>query len=191
MFPPHPTALLHTLLQGEISPGDLVIDATAGNGHDTAFLAHHVGPFGKVIAFDIQPAAIEATRNHLEKRNLLSQVTLVQKSHTHLADYASPASVKAVVFNLGYLPGDKHGISTSETSTLLALTAAATTLQLGGILAAICYPGHPAGAAEAQSVTTFFHTLPHHRTASYSLIATKTTSPILFIARNGRKKIPT
>ena len=43
----------HQLLK-VVEPGDFVIDATMGNGHDTAFLAELVGPSGEVFAFDIK-----------------------------------------------------------------------------------------------------------------------------------------
>ena len=33
----------HTLLQEILQPGDHVVDATMGNGHDTVFLAEHIG----------------------------------------------------------------------------------------------------------------------------------------------------
>ena len=38
----------HQLLKEVVEPGDFVIDATMGNGHDTAFLAELVGPSGEV-----------------------------------------------------------------------------------------------------------------------------------------------
>lgn len=41
------------------------IDATAGNGHDTLFLAGILGPQGEVAAFDIQPQALENTSARL------------------------------------------------------------------------------------------------------------------------------
>lgn len=44
----------HQLLKEVVEPGDFVIDATMGNGHDTAFLAELVGPSGEVFAFDIK-----------------------------------------------------------------------------------------------------------------------------------------
>ena len=37
-----------------VRPGDTVVDATCGNGHDTKWLAQAVGPSGRVFAFDIQ-----------------------------------------------------------------------------------------------------------------------------------------
>ena len=53
-----PTARAHRELAALVREGDLVVDATAGNGHDTAFLAARVGEQGKVLAFDIQAEAI-------------------------------------------------------------------------------------------------------------------------------------
>lgn len=55
------------------------------------------------------------------------------------------------------------------------------------ILAVICYPGHPEGAEESKAVESFFHSLPNHRIARYSLVATKGSAPFLLLARNGRK----
>lgn len=37
------------LLESVIEPGDCVVDMTAGNGHDTQFLAERVGPEGRVL----------------------------------------------------------------------------------------------------------------------------------------------
>jgi len=48
----------HDLIKKVVCEGDAVIDATAGNGNDTAFLAGLVGPSGRVYAFDIQKEAI-------------------------------------------------------------------------------------------------------------------------------------
>ena len=48
------TGLAHELIQEKIQPGDTVVDATIGNGHDTLFLAKCVGETGRVIGFDVQ-----------------------------------------------------------------------------------------------------------------------------------------
>ncbi len=48
------------LLAPALHPGGTAADFTMGNGHDT-FSAEPL-PGGKVWAFDIQPAALEATR---------------------------------------------------------------------------------------------------------------------------------
>ena len=190
MFPPHPTELLHTILRGEIDEGDLAIDATAGNGHDTLFLAKVVGSTGKVIAFDIQAAAIEATRNRLDSEGVLDRVSLLQKSHIELSKHAAPGTVKVIVFNLGYLPGADRNLATTTRESLKALAAGSELLKPGGILAVVCYPGHPEGAEESEAVEAFFHSLPNHRVARYSLVATRSAAPFLLLARNGRKQIP-
>lgn len=55
----------HELLREVVVTGDYVVDATMGNGHDTLFLAQLVGENGKVDAFDIQEAALLATKEKL------------------------------------------------------------------------------------------------------------------------------
>ena len=45
----------------------LCIDATCGNGGDTAFLCRLSSPEGRVLGFDIQPEAIASTRARLKK----------------------------------------------------------------------------------------------------------------------------
>ena len=62
-----PTAVewSHRFIQERVQPGDWVVDTTAGNGHDTAFLANVVGEQGRVFAFDVQAAAIAATQARL------------------------------------------------------------------------------------------------------------------------------
>jgi ubiquinone/menaquinone biosynthesis C-methylase UbiE len=37
-----------------LRPGDVAVDATCGNGHDTLFMAQCVGPSGCVHAVDVQ-----------------------------------------------------------------------------------------------------------------------------------------
>ena len=59
------TDLAMYLVQAYVRPGDVVIDATCGNGHDTLQLFRMVERKGWVFAFDIQPAAIDQTRELL------------------------------------------------------------------------------------------------------------------------------
>ena len=55
----------HRFLAAHVKPGSFAIDATAGNGGDTAFLCRLVGKTGRVLAMDIQPKAVENTRARL------------------------------------------------------------------------------------------------------------------------------
>ena len=99
-----PMTCAHDWISRVVFPGDAVVDATAGNGHDTVFLARLAGPSGQVHAFDVQEEAIRATRERLEKEGLLTpSVRLHLASHDRLAELVR-SPVKAIVFNLGYLP---------------------------------------------------------------------------------------
>ena len=64
------------VLRQVVQPGDTVVDATLGNGHDTLMLCELVGETGRVIGFDIQPDAVERTRERLADAGMLSRCTL-------------------------------------------------------------------------------------------------------------------
>ncbi len=85
--------LAHQFIQAHIRPGDLCIDATAGRGNDTALLCEAVSTIGKVLAFDIQPEAIESTRLLLEARGLADRATLILDSHANMEQYATAGTV--------------------------------------------------------------------------------------------------
>jgi 16S rRNA C1402 N4-methylase RsmH len=106
-----------------LKPGDLAIDATAGKGRDTGFLAQSVGPTGWVHSFDIQAEAINSTKNLLEASGLIKNVTLHHRSHAEISE-ALPEShrgkITVVLFNLGYLPGSDQKIITQPKSTSLS-----------------------------------------------------------------------
>ena len=55
------TQAAHTLWQELVQPGDYCLDLTCGNGHDTHFLAQLVGSSGRLLAMDLQEAAITST----------------------------------------------------------------------------------------------------------------------------------
>jgi ubiquinone/menaquinone biosynthesis C-methylase UbiE len=162
-----------------------VIDATAGNGHDTVFLAECVGETGKVLAFDIQEAALVSARSRVEEAGFSGRVDFLQESHTEMEAFAVADSVAVVMFNLGYLPGENHDLTTESTSTLTALGAAAHLLKPGGVLSVICYPGHAAGAAEAVAVETWLSASAarNWRIAKYAAIGTRRPAPFLLLAR--------
>src|SRR5690606_9310523 len=75
-----------TLLRSVLQAGDIAIDATVGNGHDTVFLAEQVGDAGKVFGFDIQKEAIENTKKRLNEKKLLDRVQLFQTSHANMLE---------------------------------------------------------------------------------------------------------
>lgn len=151
-------AAAHRCAAAVLRPGDRAVDATAGNGHDTLFLARAVGPAGGVLALDRQEAAIAATRDRLRAAGLEARVRLRRAGHEGLVARAPagwPGRVRALLFNLGYLPGGDRGIRTRPATTLAALDAALELLAPGGRLAVVAYPGHPGGGEEADAVAAW------------------------------------
>lgn len=146
-------------LQRLILPGDIVVDATAGRGRDTLFLAQSVGAQGKVFAFDIQEEALKATKDLLQEHRVLDRVELLLRSHTEILDYV-PSGVKAVVFNLGYLPGSDRIITTQPGTTVQSVEQALTILQDNGLIVLTVYRGHPGGLEESQAIVNFLSGLP-------------------------------
>ncbi len=149
-----PCALASLLVGRVIRPGNWAVDATAGKGGDTVQLARLVGPSGRVIAFDIQAAALQQTAERLAAENLRDRVDLVAAGHETLTAHVS-RPVAAVMFNLGYLPGGDHAITTRTATTLAALKQATDCLSSGGILTVVTYCGHPGGAEEQAAVSEF------------------------------------
>ncbi|MDK2986395.1 MAG: hypothetical protein PWQ96_2039 [Clostridia bacterium] len=148
---PKTVAISHAVVKNVVKPGDMVIDATAGNGYDTVFLAELVGPNGKVFSFDIQSEAIQNTRQKLIQKELYDRVKLLHKGHERIGEEV-PEGIKAVMFNLGYLPRGNHKIITKPETTILALEKSIKILAAGGIIAIVLYTGHPGGIEESLQV---------------------------------------
>lgn len=134
-----------------IRQGDTVIDATCGAGRDTVILARAVGETGKVYALDIQQEATDRTRERLIEEGL-SNVQLICDSFTSMGSYAAEGSAAAVVFNLGYLPGGDHSVTTTAAETLAGLREALRIIRPGGIVTIVLYSGHEEGAEEKRQV---------------------------------------
>jgi SAM-dependent methyltransferase len=147
--------LSHFYLRQRVRPGDLVLDATCGNGLDTLLLAELVGEGGRVWAFDLQPRAIVATRELLEQHGRLGCVELIEAGHERLGEFVT-AGLTAAVFNLGYLPGGgDNPVITCPDSTVPALEQALQLLKPGGIITVSLYTGHPGGPEEALAVESW------------------------------------
>ncbi|MCK8515742.1 class I SAM-dependent methyltransferase [Methylonatrum kenyense] len=141
-----------------LGTGDHAVDATAGNGHDTLFLAQTVGPAGRVTAFDIQPVALDATRRRLQEQDLLAPVRLVAAGHETMEEHIK-APIRAAMFNLGYLPGGDKTVTTRTDTSLRGLDAACRLLAPGGRISVMVYTGHPGGGEEHDAVLAFLKEL--------------------------------
>ena len=103
--------LAQDFLAAHLSRPHLLVDATCGNGGDTAFLCRLAGEEGQVLAFDIQPAALEATRARLAREGVpADRCRLILDSHANLLRYVQPGAADGVVFNFGWLPGADHAV---------------------------------------------------------------------------------
>ena len=168
-----------------IKPGDTVIDATCGTGQDTVMLARAVGENGSVYAFDIQKSAHLLTEARL-KAHGIANVHLVMQSFVSMSDHIPEKSASAVVFNLGYLPGGDHSVTTVADTTLEGLEAALRTIRPGGIVTVVMYDGHDEGAEEKAAVLEWAEALDQKKfhVAYVSLLNQKNHPPeILWITR--------
>lgn len=153
----------HEALEKVVAEGDIVIDATLGNGHDTLFLARCVGDSGHVYGFDIQQQALKSTLECLDDAGTSERVTLYHAGHELIATLLPDAlrgAVRAMMFNLGYLPGGDKSRTTTPGTTLAALTAGLEMLSPGGVISVIAYTGHRGGRDEADAVKCWAGTLP-------------------------------
>jgi SAM-dependent methyltransferase len=150
------------LLEKAVSPGDIAIDATCGNGHDTAFLAQLVGENGKVFGFDIQKAAIDNTFSRLKERGLEQQVELVHAGHELLKQHIPSkyyGRITGAVFNLGYLPGGDKSIVTKPDTTISAVEQLLEIMAPEGIIVLVIYHGHEQGAVERDLLLSYVRSL--------------------------------
>lgn len=149
--------LAHRFLREHVAAGDICIDATAGRGHDTELLCELTGDTGKVLAFDIQPEAVESTRALLAENGLSAEVYC--ESHANLAAYADPETVSCIVFNFGWLPRGSHEIFTRADSSIAALNAGLRLLKVGGAMSLCVYYGGANGFSERDALLAWLAAL--------------------------------
>ena len=149
-----PLELAHDFLAQVITPEDIVVDATMGNGYDTLFLAKLAK---QVYAFDIQEQALEKTSQRLQEAGL-SNAELILQGHETVDQFVT--EVKAAIFNLGYLPSADKSIITQPQTTIEALEKLCQVLVKGGRIAIMIYYGHEGGDIERDAVLDFVSQLP-------------------------------
>lgn len=139
--------LAHFFLRQRLQSGDRAIDATCGNGQDTLLIAGLTGENGRVWAFDIQEDALAKTGERLKAAGLESRVNIVHGGHERMAEFVGEP-VKAITFNLGYLPAGGQAIRTRAETTVLALDQAKGLLLPAGLILIAAYTGHDGGEEE-------------------------------------------
>ncbi|MCB1118602.1 MAG: methyltransferase domain-containing protein [Chlamydiia bacterium] len=172
----------HMLWRQHLEPGDVAIDATCGNGHDTLALAKRILPSGKLYALDIQKSALAAAKKLVEE-TLGKQDNIVYLLQDHETLPGEEEGVKLIVYNLGYLPGGDHSRTTQTPTTLRSIQNGLPLLAPGGALSITCYPGHPEGAREEAALLSFASTLPptHYNICHHRFINRQNSPSLLLI----------
>jgi Putative rRNA methylase len=167
--------LSHTHWKVLIKPGDTVVDATCGNGHDTLVLAKLAltEKSGTLFAIDLQPEAIESCRQMLINKipkNHFNRILFCEGCHSKFPSEIHTHSVKLIAYNLGYLPGGDKNKTTKAETTLQSVVQGMDLIQDGGLISLTCYPGHKAGIEEEEGILQFASKLDpkmwsccHHR----------------------------
>jgi Putative rRNA methylase len=154
------TAAATSWIEAALFDGALAVDATVGNGYDTLFLAHRVGPKGRVLGFDVQKAALAGARELLKFVGSLDRVSFIHDSHSRLTDHLPPqAAIQGAMFNLGYLPRGNRQIITRPETTVMALGGVLANLAAQGRITILVYRGHEEGVLEYVKVREFLEQL--------------------------------
>ncbi|MBQ4226577.1 MAG: class I SAM-dependent methyltransferase, partial [Clostridia bacterium] len=93
---------------------------------------------------------------------LSDRARLFLMGHEHMGEVV-PEPLSAVVFNLGWLPGGDHAVTTRWETTQKALDAALALLKPMGVLLICAYPGHEEGERERRELTAYLSALPPQR----------------------------
>ena len=180
-------SIVHDFLRRTVRPGSLCIDATAGKGRDTALLCELAGDTGRVLAFDVQEEALERTAARLEAAGLRARATLILAGHETMKENV-PVSPRAVMFNLGWLPGAAHIVTTRTETTMRAVQAALELVQPDGFVSICVYPGHEEGTRELHALLAWAAGLDvrAYNVLHHNFIAAKAGTPqLLLIQKNG------
>ena len=176
----------HTLWAAVIQrfPDGVYIDGTLGKGHDTAFILSQPGFCGQVMGFDIQDQALAWTQERLAKLPNKESAQLFLASHDQIHTLlAEVPQFSGAIYNLGYLPGGDHQITTQETSTLSSLDQVRAKLRVGGQIILVIYSGHPEGAKEKDALFQALASWPQEefQVLHYGFINQRNNPPQLLI----------
>lgn len=145
-----PIHVSHEFLKEVLDKQSIAVDATMGNGYDTAFLA---SLSQRVYAFDVQQQALTKTQERLEQQGL-TNAELILAGHEQVDQYVKEP-IRAAIFNLGYLPNADKTLITRPETTILSLAKILDRLELGGRIAIMVYYGHDGGSREKEELLDY------------------------------------
>lgn len=178
----------HLILQKYIKKGDVVVDATLGNGYDALYIAGLLGEQGMIIGFDIQESSILSSQLLFNKERVQSKYAFICANHASMIEELHAISIHRIqcaVFNLGYLPHGDKSIITQPDSTIKALESVLSILEIGGCITVVVYSGHQGAEAEKESVICLANSLDKKKwqTIKYSSLNRETSPACIAIVR--------
>lgn len=178
------------LIENALYEGACAVDATLGNGHDALWLCGLVGEAGHVYGFDVQAEAVERSRNRLKDAGVDNRAVLLLDGHQNMLKHIPAGSADAVMFNLGWLPGAAHGVTTQTQTTLEAVNAALEVLKEDGLLTICVYPGHEEGAREREALLEWARKLDQREydTMLRCYLNQSGDPPLLIAVKKNKKK---
>ncbi|WP_176142418.1 tRNA (mnm(5)s(2)U34)-methyltransferase [Halobacillus hunanensis] len=174
----------HELMADVLTTGDVAIDGTCGNGHDTQFISQLVGQSGYIYGFDVQEEAITNTKQRLIDHQLIEQTTLIHDSHAAIEQHIPDdhlRRLKAAIFNLGYLPGSDKSVITEADHTLSSIQSILSYIQKGGLVVLVVYYGHPGGEEEKTALLNYVSRLDqrHYNVLQHGFINQRNQPPFI------------
>lgn len=175
----------HQLLSQLIEkfPEGIFIDATMGKGNDTFFMLNQPNFNGKIFGFDIQEQAIQQSSEKIHSHPLAHHAHLIHGSHTMIDKILEDNKIHGAIFNLGYLPGGDHSITTLYSTTIEALSQIRKRLVTNGQIIIVVYSGHPQGLIEKNELFNHLKTWPQEefQVLQYEFINQRNQPPMLLI----------
>lgn len=180
-FLPKPIELAKEFISKFVGEGDVVVDATLGNGYDAIFLAGLVGDKGMVIGFDVQQQAVNKSTERFINQGI-KNFKFHCKGHENMSDDVH-TDISAVMFNLGYLPSSDKSVISKKETTILAIESAMLLLKINGVITVMCYVGHEGGQEEATAVLALVSQLKREqwRVFKYEFINAANAPPFLLV----------
>ena len=154
------TAWCQAMIRMQAPRGGFYIDATMGKGNDTLLLCELAGETGKVLAFDVQEMALDATRKRLEEHGMADRAELILNGHEHMDEYAETETADIICFNFGYLPGGDHNVSTKAKTSIEAIEKGLKILKHGAMMSLCIYSGGDTGFEEKEALLAYLKKLP-------------------------------
>lgn len=134
----------------------ILVDMTAGNGHDSLRILKMATNYEKIYIYDIQEKALNNTKELLQSY-AYNKCVYLNKSHADLSDIEE--KIDFAIYNLGYLPGADKKIVTKSESTIKSLSSLLKKLNYGAVVLITTYPGHDEGYIEDMDIYEFLKCL--------------------------------